>query len=149
MRLAAACALLEVAPGNRQALDIVCTAITSRDKVIRKSALQACVATGSRSKAIVPGLIAILDDEKLDEDTWILALNVLCGIGPKAASAIPAMEKLLQADDGARKHTFLSHHAAAFALAAQGKAGVPALIRAMQRPKPLDEADPWPISSAR
>jgi HEAT repeat protein len=71
----------------------------------------------------VAALASLLDDE--DEGSRDLAAHALGKIGPMAAPAIPALEKLLTSDKNACAYTF-----AGYALWRIGKASVPALIRA-------------------
>jgi HEAT repeat protein len=145
-RLMAACALLNVVPDDQAAAAIVIDGLASKDKLVRgrplrfwfrtprtlrAQALETCVVIGPRSKAIVPVLQTLLEDEV--EDTRNNSALALGHVGPDAAAAIPALEKLLIKKDDHRNHTFVSHAAAGHALWRIGKASLPALLRATDK----------------
>src|SRR5262249_27125004 len=123
LRVTAACAMLCVVPSQNRAVAVINEALRSKDKKIRARALRACAEIGPRSTKLVAALLPLLGDE--DSDCRHLG-PALAHIGPGAADAIPALEKLLTNET----RDFTVHQGAAYALAQIGKASVPALLRA-------------------
>ena len=128
IRITAACALLKLAPEDEEACTFVKQALSSQKKTVRQQALEVCGEIGPRSKVVLAALTGLLDDH--EEETRILATLALAQAESDASVAIPALEKLLTKDADGMKHTFVSHQAAAQALARIGKTAAPALIRA-------------------
>jgi HEAT repeat protein len=126
--LMAACALVNMVPGDDEAVAMITRALEAKDKKTRNRALQVCNEIGPRSGAIVRPLVRLLADD--EEEIRIQAMLSLGRIGKEAAPAIPLLEQLLMKEDDHQKHTFRSLEAAGYALQCIGKASVQALIRA-------------------
>src|SRR5262249_43785872 len=98
------------------------------DDATSELATDICKQFGPPSREIAAKLLPMLEDK--NEDTRIYAMRVLAQIGPQAAEAVPAIEKLLAKDEDGMTHTFLSSTAAARALAQiGGKEAAAALLR--------------------
>jgi HEAT repeat protein len=125
-KLAAACTLLHLTPGDREATEMLKQALA--DKKTRTNALHLCGWFGPPSPEIVRSLVQMLDDE--EEAVRVEATRALAGFGPHAASAVPGLAKLLAKEEDSLKHTFLSLQAAAYALGKiRGKEAAAALLR--------------------
>jgi HEAT repeat protein len=126
MRLAAACTVLHLAPGDRGATELLQKALA--DDVTKKLAVEICQQFGPPSREIAASLLSMLDDEK--ENVRIGATLALARIGPQAAESVPGIEKLLAKEEDAMTHTFQSTSTAAYALAKiRGKEAAAALLR--------------------
>ena len=88
VRIAALDALAAIEPGPETAVPLMISALTSEDTNI---VLRALNSLADRGEAIVPAMILALGDERTEY--W--ALLVVQEIGPAAAAAVPAVEKLL------------------------------------------------------
>lgn len=137
LKLAAACALLHLVPGDREAADLLKKALADRATTTRvldlggastHPAVEMCKRFGPPSRAIAASLLPMLDDQT--EDVRIHAMLALGRIGPLAREAVPGLEKLLAREEDHMTHTCSSTRAAAFALAQiGGKEGAAALLR--------------------
>ncbi len=126
VQLAAACALLRLAPDDRQAMDLMKKALA--DDGNRELALETCRRFAPPSREIVLCLLPMLDSKT--EDIRISATLALGRIGPFATESVPAIEKLLARQEDGMLHTFQSTEAAAYALAhIRGKEAAAALLR--------------------
>jgi HEAT repeat protein len=136
LRLYAACALLCLGPTDKKALDTLETALKSRYTMTRAEALAVCAEVGPKAKALVGLLAALTADD--DDETRVGAATALGAMGPLAEPAVAALEKMLHSRG--HKDNAEVHRAAASALANIGKAGIPALLRAIRCPEPTNEA---------
>ncbi len=141
LKVAAACALLHLVPGDREATDLLKKALTDRATPNRvmdldqawgsastNPAIEMCKRFGPPSREIVASLLPMLDDQT--EDIRIDATLALGRIGPLAREAVPGLEKLLAREEDHMTHTFISTWAAAHALAQiGGKEAAAALLR--------------------
>jgi hypothetical protein len=126
VRLAAACTLLHLAPGDRGATDLLKEALAG--DATRDLAVKTCQQFGPPSREIVASLLPMLNSDT--ENVRIEAMNALARIGRPAAESVPAIEKLLATEEDHTTHTFLSSTAAARTLASiGGKAAAAALLR--------------------
>lgn len=135
LQLTAACTLLHLAPDDPRATRLIVTAL--KNEATRDEILEICGRVGPPSRAVVDALLPYLESKK--EDTRISATRALAKIGPSAAKAVPAIERLLAKEENpqlytATSHTFQSLHAAANALARiGGKDAASALMRVAGR----------------
>jgi HEAT repeat protein len=126
VRLAAACTVLHLAPGDRKATDLLKNALA--DDATRDLAVKTCQQFGPPSREIAASLLPMLNSDT--EEVRINAMYALGRIGPSAAESVPGIEKLLATEEDAMTHTFRSTSAAAGALTnIGGKAAAAALLR--------------------
>jgi len=141
VRMTAACALLHLAPGDRQATKLMKQAIS--DKATQKLAVEVCQVVGPPSKEIAASLLPLLDSK--GEDERISGTYALASIGPAAKEAVAKIAMLLGRDEDGMKHTFRSSRAAAHALGKiGGKEAAEALLHAAD-----SKGSPWKASGAR
>src|SRR5262249_12799770 len=112
LKLAAASTVLHLAPGDRKATELLKKALA--DNETADFVIDLCEQCGPPSREIAASLLPMLGHEK--EDKRINAMRALGSIGPQAADAVPAIEKLLAKDEDGTTHTFVSSTAAARAL---------------------------------
>jgi PBS lyase HEAT-like repeat len=126
LEMAAACTMLYLAPGDREATDLLKKAIA--DDATKGLAIKICQQFGPPSREIAASFLPMLDSK--DEDVRIAATHALARIGPHAAEAVPGIEKLLAREEDGSRHTFRSTRGAAYALARiRGKEAAAALLR--------------------
>jgi HEAT repeat protein len=122
IRLGAACTLLRIFPGDKEAFSTIRNGLRTSDKAQRLLTFRACAEIGLREKALVPDLIRGLNDEALKES----AACALAQFGSDAKDAIPTLLEILLKE----RHDQVWANAVAYALARIGKASVPGLIKA-------------------
>jgi hypothetical protein len=126
LKLAAACTLLHLAPGDHEATELLKKALA--DEATKNLAMETCQRFGPPSREIAASLLPMLDDST--EDVRINATLALARIGLHAVEAVPRIEKLLATEEDHRTHTFQSTRRAAYALAQiRGKEAAAALLR--------------------
>jgi HEAT repeat protein len=126
-RLGAAAALLRIFPGDTQAINFLKTALKGPRAEIRRQAAEVCFLMRVKEKALIGEFIALVEHK--DEDVATAGALALSKYGPAAATAVPALEKMLMKESS----SFTTGRAAAHCLSKIGKAGLPALIRAANK----------------
>jgi HEAT repeat protein len=93
VRWSAAAALLQIAPGDARALDVLIAGFGGGDLTDRRDVAQAVGLAGSAAAPLADKLTALLKDS--DASTRIAALQSISMLGPAAANTVAAVARLL------------------------------------------------------
>jgi HEAT repeat protein len=93
VRMAAASALLRIAPKDARAIDMLAQGLTSKDSLLRRHAARSTGLAGAAATPLAGRLGALLSDR--DALVRRMALQAIATIGPAAADALPAVTALL------------------------------------------------------
>jgi HEAT repeat protein len=94
VRLAAASALLQIAPKDAKPVDVLSRGLDSRDSSVRCEAAGAAGQAGAAAAPLAEKLAGLLKDK--DESVRITALQAISVLGPDAAKAAGAVVPLLE-----------------------------------------------------